>query len=308
MERPQDAVVAAERAVNLTPDPREGWLSLLAHAYYLAKDPARMASTLERLVERVPTRKSYWMLLSAAYLELGRDEEARSLVQLAHRQGLLDQDREVRALARLLLASGLPYDAAIALEKGMADGVVPGQADSYELLTNCFLQAREGERALGPLARGAELAEGAQLHMLLGKVHLQRERFEEALAALNQGLGKATSDQRGRVYLLIGVAQLGAKRLDEAERAFLSARADERTDRYLRFVAQERERRRELGLERHAWRRRGTSRSRDEPPSGGPAALAAVDARAQPAAIGVGEEPGEQHGSQDEAPVGRVEG
>ena len=82
-------------------------------------------------------------------------------------------------------------------------------------------------------------------------MYLQRERFEEAISALNKGLAKAKPDQRGRVYLLIGVAQLGAKRLDEAERAFRSARADEKTraeaDSYLKFVTQERERRASLG-------------------------------------------------------------
>jgi tetratricopeptide (TPR) repeat protein len=129
--------------------------------------------------------------------------------------------------------------------------VVPSQEDSYELLTNAFLQAREGERALEPLTKGAELADDAQLYMLLGKVHLQRDRYDQAVAALNQGLAKAKPDQRGRVYLLIGVAQLGANRLDDAERAFRSARADERArteaDSYLKFVTQERDRRRGLG-------------------------------------------------------------
>jgi hypothetical protein len=44
---------------------------------------------------------------------------------------------------------------------------------------------------------------------------------------------------------------MGAKRLDEAERAFQSARADEKTrseaDSYLKFLTQERERRASVG-------------------------------------------------------------
>ncbi len=251
MQRLAESVEAAEQAVALTPDPREGWLSLLAHTYFLVKDYAKMAGTLERLIVRAPTKKSYWLLLSAAYFELDRDDEARSIVQLAYRQGLLDQDREVRALARLLLSNGLPYEAAKVLEKGMADAVVPGQKDTYELLTNAFLQAREGEQALAPLTKGADLAEDAQLYMLLGKVHLQGDRYQEAVAALNQGLAKAKPEQRGRVYLLIGVAQLGANRLDDAEVAFRSARGDEKVrteaESYIKFVTQERARRRELG-------------------------------------------------------------
>ena len=252
MERIEEAVEAAEQAVALTPNPREGWLSLQAHAYFLVKDYAKMSKTLETLIARSPSKKSYWLLLSAAYFELDRNDEARSIVQLAYRQGLLDQDREIRALARLLLANGLPYEAANVLEKAMTDKLVPTQEDSYELLTNAFLQAREGERALDPLTKGADLSEDAQLYMLLGKVHLQRDRYQDAVAVLNQGLAKAKPDQRARVYLLIGVAQLGANRLDDAEVAFRSARnGDEKVrteaDSYLKFVTQERARRREMG-------------------------------------------------------------
>jgi tetratricopeptide (TPR) repeat protein len=251
MERLQEAVTAAEQAVALTPEPREGWLSLLAHTYYLVKDYGNMSKTLERLIARSPSKKSYWLLLSAAYFELDRDDDARAVVELAHRQGLLDQDREIRALARLLLSNGLPYEAAGVLEKGMAASVVPGQKDSYELLTNAFLQAREEERALEPLSKGAALADDAQLHLLLGKVHLQSGRYQEAVSALNQGLAKAKSDQRGKVYLLLGVAQLGANQLDDAEVAFRSARGDEKTraeaESYLKFVTQERTRRRGMG-------------------------------------------------------------
>jgi tetratricopeptide (TPR) repeat protein len=251
MERFKEAVTAAEQAVALTPDPREGWLSLLAHSYYLVKDFEKMSKTLERLIARSPSKKSYWLLLSAAYFELDRDDDARAIVQLAYRQGLLDQDREIRALARLLLSNGLPYQAAAVLQKGMASSVVPSQKDTYELLTNAFLQAREGDKALEPLTKGADLAEDAQLYLLLGKVHLQNDRYKEAVSALNQGLAKAKPEQRGKVYLLLGVAQLGANRLDDAEVAFRSARGDEKTraeaESYLKFVTQERTRRQGMG-------------------------------------------------------------
>jgi tetratricopeptide (TPR) repeat protein len=246
LERPKDAVAPAEQAVAMVPEPREGWLSLLSHVYYLTQDYEKMAATLERLIERNPSKKTYWLLLSAAYFELEREDDARAIVQLANRQRLLDLERERIALGRLLLAHGLPYECAGVLDQAMADGVVTAKKESFELLTNCWLQAREGERALAPLARGAELAEDAKLYMLLGKVHMQGERFEEAITALTSGLAKATPEQRGSVHLLLGVAQVGAGRLDEAERAFRSASTDDKTrddaESYLDFVIQERER------------------------------------------------------------------
>jgi hypothetical protein len=87
------------------------------------------------------------------------------------------------------------------------------------------------------------------MYLLLGQMHLQRERFPEALDALHKGLAKATPAQHGSAQLLIGVAQLGVKQLDDAERAFLAAANDakvgEAARRYLEFVQEQRRREQE---------------------------------------------------------------
>jgi hypothetical protein len=114
------------------------------------------------------------------------------------------------------------------------------------MLSNCDVAARENERALAPLAKAGELATDGEMYLLLGQMHLQRERFPEALDALNKGLAKATPEQRGSAQLLIGVAQLGSKKLDDAERAFAAAANDakvgEAARRYLEFVQEQRRR------------------------------------------------------------------
>ena len=112
------------------------------------------------------------------------------------------------------------------------------------MLSNCYVAARENELALEPLAKAGELAPDGEMYMLLGQMHLQRERYEPALEVLQKALAKSKPEQRGSVQLLIGVAQLGSNKLDDAERAFQAAANDAKVGdaarSYLKFVAEQR--------------------------------------------------------------------
>jgi tetratricopeptide (TPR) repeat protein len=103
--------------------------------------------------------------------------------------------------------------------------------------------AREWQ-ALGPLAKAGELSPDGDMYMLLGQLHLQRDRHTEALDALQRSLAKAKPQQRGSVQLLIGVAQMGAERFDDAERAFKAAQNDDKVRRaaesYLKYLEEQR--------------------------------------------------------------------
>jgi tetratricopeptide (TPR) repeat protein len=147
----------------------------------------------------------------------------------------------------LLYLQELPFQCAEVVEQAIESGEVEADADSYGLLANCFLAARESEEALVPLARAAELSPDGEMHLLLGQLLLQRESYDSALEALRSALERVRPERRGSVQLLIGVAQLGAERFDAAERAFLAAQGDEKLRRavesYLRLVQEQRARR-----------------------------------------------------------------
>ena len=69
---------------------------------------------------------------------------------------------------------------------------------------------------------------------------------------MNQALPKAKPERHGSIQLLIGVAQLGSERFDDAERAFRAAQGDEKVRRaaesYLRFVQEQRARQQQQAL------------------------------------------------------------
>lgn len=243
-EKFKDALEPARKAVELDPMPKESWVQLLVAIYSQLQDFPNVAATLQKLISMSPAKKQYWTQLAAVQNLLERESAALATLQLAHRAKLLSEDREFRQLARLLFLRDLPYQCARTVEEGITEGKLKPDADSYRLMSNCFLASREHELALEPLAKAGELAPDGEMFMMLAQMHLQYERFEPALAALDKALAKAKPEQRAQVQLLIGVAQLGSDRFDDAERAFLAASGDKKVhaaaESYLKFLKDER--------------------------------------------------------------------
>jgi tetratricopeptide (TPR) repeat protein len=251
-DRFAEALEPARTAVERSEQPKESWLQTLMVIYSQVKDYPNLATTLERLIALNPTKKLYWVQLAAVHKQLEHDAEALASLQLAELAGLLSDDREYRQLARLLYVREQPYECAGEIEKAAEKQKLAPDAESYRLLANCYLAAREGERALEPLARAGELAPDGEMYLLLGQLQLQRERFEPALDALHKALAKATPVQRAPIQLMIGVAELGSQDFAGAERAFHAAQSDERVGRaaqsYLKYLSEQRARREQQKL------------------------------------------------------------
>jgi tetratricopeptide (TPR) repeat protein len=227
------AIPPAKQAVASSTKPREAWLQLLAGLYFEKRQYANALKPLKRLVVLYP-RKSYWTQLSALYSQLDREEEALAALQLAYDQGLLDLDRELRQLAQLYLHHGLPYRAAFVLEKGLTEEIVESDAESWEMLANSWLLAQELERALEPLTKAAQLAESGDGYVRLGQVHLEREEWDQASAALATGLEKGDLDDPGGVNLLLGIAFYHQNQLERARKHFGTARSSESSEKSAR--------------------------------------------------------------------------
>jgi tetratricopeptide (TPR) repeat protein len=82
---------------------------------------------------------------------------------------------------------------------------------------------------IAPLGRAAELSEDGNLHVRLAQVHMERDEFSEALAALEKAFAKGSLDEPGRAYLLLGITHSGAKRYASARKAFNEAHKHEKS-------------------------------------------------------------------------------
>lgn len=217
------ALGPAQKAIDIAEQPQEGWLQLLLALRLTRKEYQEAIPLLEKLVALYP-KKTYFIQLSTVYGALGNFPEALIPLQLAYTQGLLTEGAELHRLAELLLYLDLPYRAAQVLSKGLADGLIEEDARVYELLSNCRIAARDYDAAVEPLGRAAELAEGGDLYVRLAQVHLQREKWGEAVEALRSALDKGELDKPGDAQLLMGIAMYSQKQPEKALRWFREAR------------------------------------------------------------------------------------
>ena len=218
----------AEKAVDLSPEPPEGWLQLLAGLYVQKEDYAKATPVLEELVIRFPKRQ-YWVQLSLIY---GAREDYRhslAVQQVAYAQGLLVDDKELRRLARSYLYANLPYPAARVLEKGLEEGRIERNAEALEMLANSWIAAREYEKALDPLRQAAELSKDGNLFVRLGQVYMQREEWGEATQMLQKGIEKGGLKSVGNTELLLGICYYNDQRVEQARSSFARARQHETT-------------------------------------------------------------------------------
>lgn len=227
MEDFERALPPAQKAVELAEKPQESWLQLVL-ALYLQKEQFNDAiPLLVQLVETAPDKKTYWMQLSAVYGQVEDYPKALAIMQLAYNAGLVTEDAEIRRLADLLLFNDVPYRGGQILEEAIAKQAVTVDDKIYEKLANCWVAAGELDKAIEPLQRGGELASSGDMLVRLGQVHIERQDWEAAKAALESGLNKGQLTDAGGAQLLMGIAFFNEKRLADARTWFeRAARAE----------------------------------------------------------------------------------
>jgi len=217
------AMPHARQAIAKATAPKEPWLQLLLSLLLEGERFREAVPVLEQLVARFP-KKTYWMQLSTVHSQLDEHREALAAMELAYDQGMLRTHREITRLAQLYLYNAIPYKAAEILDRGLADEMLESDAETWELLANAWLQARERDRARTPLERAARLSSNGRLYVRLAQVQLDQEQWPEARTSLTAALRKGGLDKPGQVQLLLGIASASEERWDEAHTAFTAAR------------------------------------------------------------------------------------
>ncbi len=202
--------------------PQEGWLQLQMSIHFELKQLGEVARVLKRLIARYP-KKTYWMQLAAVYAELKQTERSLAVLELADDQGMLTSGSELKNLASLYMHHNVPYKSAQVLQRGMQAGVIKRTERTLTTLGEAWLRAREFERALGPLEQAAKLAAKGNLYMRVAQIHMERERWKKAAAAIQAGLAKGGLTDTGNAHLLLGIARFRADKLMDARKAFQKA-------------------------------------------------------------------------------------
>lgn len=218
----------ARLAVDATPNPQENWLQLLLSARFELGDMATVEQVLKELITRFP-RKSYWQQLAGIYAEKQADQKALAVMELMHRQGILDSRDELLRLAQMFLFHGVPTKATAVLTGGLDGGPLDRDEKTLELLASSYLYARETEDAKGVLAEAARKSDTGKLYLQLARQQLRDGQFDAAAASARRGIGKGGLDNVGQAYLLLGSIHFNAEQWGPALDAFRRAEGDPET-------------------------------------------------------------------------------
>lgn len=234
------AIVPAQKAVDLTDKPQEGWVQLVL-ALYLQEDRyADAVPLLKKLIAMTPDKKTYWQQLSSVYGQMEDYGKSLAVMQVAYNGGILTDDSDIRRLADLQLFNELPYRCGTTLDDAVAKKLVKADAKLYEKQANCWISARDFAKAITPLSRAAEMAGNGDLYVRLGEVQIQRSEWKDAVSALQNAIRKGGLKDTGNAHLLLGIAQFNQKNYGAAGEAFNRARGFDRhrkmADGYLQLI------------------------------------------------------------------------
>ena len=239
----QKALAPAQKAIDLAEKPQESWVQLLL-ALRLAREEYKQAvPLLMKLLTASPQKKSYWLQLSSVQAALESYQRALVPMQLAYRAGLLTEPAQLQRLTDLLLQVGIPHRAGLILSQALEQKKLEADAKAWEKLGNCWIAAREYDKAIEPLGRAAALASAGELYVRLAEVHVQREEWGRAADALRRGLDKGGLRSPGNAQLLMGIAFYNQAKPQEArawfERASQHGSSRAQAQGWLRHVERE---------------------------------------------------------------------
>jgi tetratricopeptide (TPR) repeat protein len=236
------ARLPAERAATLAPDAPVSWLELVADLLKRSDQPRAAIPWLERLIERAPDNKIYWLELSVAYEKVGDLDRALATMRLAHTVELLNDDADFRRLSDLLINRGLPQQSAEVLQQALAEQIVRPDEAAYTKLGTAWFTAGELDKAVLPLENAARVANTGDAYIRLAAVHVAREDWRAAVAALHAGMGRGSLTDEAHANLLMGVALYRQRQFEEArpwiEQAAESERHRPMAQEYLRAIEQ----------------------------------------------------------------------
>ena len=218
----------AERAATLAADAPISWLELVADILKRSDQPRAAITWLERLIEKAPGTKVYWLELSVAYEKVGDFERSLATMRLAQQAGLLTEDGDFRRLSDLLVHQGLPFQGAEVLDQALAAQTVSADEAAYTKLGTAWFMAGETDKAVPPLENAARAAAGGDAYIRLANVQITRQDWAAAIAALHAGMGKGSLTDEAQANLLMGVALYAEGKFDEAREWLTMAEASER--------------------------------------------------------------------------------
>jgi len=243
-----NVVEAADTAISLSDDPKEGWYQLKLASHFELEQFPKAAQTLVDIIQRWPDRKDYWVQLSQIYFKLNQFDEALSLMALAYRRDMLDKQMDITYLSNLYSNNDVPFKAAEVLQKGIEDGLVESSTKYWTITADAWYAAEEMEKALYAYEQAGKKSDDGEIDLRRAYILVDMERWDQAVAAVNAALEKGGFSERktGDAYVIQGMSEFNLGNYERARTAWNQAsnypRAKKPAQQWLNHMREERAR------------------------------------------------------------------
>jgi tetratricopeptide (TPR) repeat protein len=236
----KEARAVVEKGLMTSVKPKEGFYQLLLTLQQQQNDMAGSAEVLELLLKTAPTKKDFWQMLMAMYLQLSekarekdptlsREYMTRAIVTIERAQalGFLNSPKDNMNLVTLYLTGvGQFTKGTELLYSGMKSGKIENEPNNWRVLGRFYLEANQNDNAIKVLDEAAKLfPKNGEIEVQIAQIYMQMEKPKEALQHAKAAIAKGNFETTKpfSVHYLVAYIAYDLGEIDEASKAIAIA-------------------------------------------------------------------------------------
>lgn len=219
----------------------ESWYQLKVVAHIRLEQWRAAVREQKRMISHYADKPGHWRQLVSMHLQVKDQKKALADQRIAYERGLLRKAGDYRLLAQMMLQAQIPFYAGEVIQAGLDRGDLKRNKKNLQLLSRCWVQARESKKAAAVLAQLNKVAPSNQNLTQLAQVQIELQDWRAAEKTLQMAL-KRSQGKQTRLQLLLGITRVKLKHYDQARQALAAASADKRlksaVDGWMRYLDQ----------------------------------------------------------------------
>ena len=219
----KNAIPPTTQAIAMSKNPSESWYQLLMSAHYELKQFRSVAGVLKILTTKYPQNKRYWTQLSGIYMELKQERNALSTLEMAHKLGLLEGEKEHLRLVNFQAYQGVPYRAATTLQASIEQGLVTRSAANLEKLASFWQQAQELDKSIDVYLLAYNMAPTAKTQLKVARLMILDKQYAAATKFAKKVAPDAKRKDKGELSYIQGMAHFELNQPNHALKAMKNA-------------------------------------------------------------------------------------
>jgi Tfp pilus assembly protein PilF len=216
------------KAISISGGFREDWYQLKFAIEYQNKDFLNAEKSAKVLLENKPSKKQYYVQMSAIYNINGKYDLALGTMEVSYMKGLLSKPEEFSNLASFYLYKQNPASSARVLERALDKEQISLDKTFSKLLADSWLFAKEREKSLDVVDKALMINEEdeALINQYI-TIAFSAFQWDEVIKGVERA--KSTNiNKDGKYDLMLGIAYFELDDFKNAEVSFNNAKSSKK--------------------------------------------------------------------------------